>query len=68
MAANSTYKFEAHGPWVIGSYKTYCQGCGLVRLNNDFTNWAIKHGCNNRDHPGYEAARSSLAKPVLRGI
>jgi hypothetical protein len=51
------YKFEAHGPWVAGSYKTHCQGCGLVRLNNSFTEWAIRMGCNNRDHPNYETVR-----------
>ncbi len=57
------FKLEPHGPWVAGIYKTYCQGCGLVRLNNAFTEWAIKYGCNNTDHPNYENARTTLSKP-----
>lgn len=59
----SKYSMQPHGPWIAGSYKTYCQGCGLVRLNNDFTAWAIRYGCNNRDHPNYEQARTTLSKP-----
>lgn len=57
-----SFKFEAHGPWVPGVYKTYCLNCGLVRLNNRFTEWAIKHGCNNNDHPAYETARNTLGR------
>jgi hypothetical protein len=55
--AKEPYKMEPHGPWVQGSYKTHCINCGLVRLNNDFTNWAIRMGCNNSDHPNYELQR-----------
>ena len=58
MAATA-FKFEEHGPWIPSiSYKKYCQKCGLVALNNDFTSWAIKNGCNNSDHPQYEVQRA----------
>ena len=52
------YEFEPHGPWIPGAYKTRCQKCGLVRLNNAFTEWAVRMGCNNRDHPNYDAQRN----------
>jgi hypothetical protein len=60
-----SFKQVPHGPWVEGSYKPYCVRCGLVRLNNVFTTWAIQHGCNNREHPNYETARANLAKPKV---
>lgn len=60
----SPYKFEAH------SFKTdlriagkqYCQHCGLLALNNEFTSWAIKYGCNNEDHPTYDAMRKKYTR------
>jgi len=53
------YKYIPHGPWVPlkGAGKTYCVGCGLVRLNNAFTRWAIDKGCNNEDHPQHNLHR-----------
>jgi hypothetical protein len=58
-----TYTYEAHSPqkrknipWPI------CKYCGLVYLNNDFTRWAVKMGCNNNDHPGYAAARLKFTR------
>jgi hypothetical protein len=58
------YKFEAH------TFKTrrrmtwpVCQRCGLVLLRNELTDWAVKHGCNNTDHPDYRAAVARLSKP-----
>jgi hypothetical protein len=53
------YKYEAHS-WeylkVIG--RNICSNCGLVRLKNEFTEWCVKMGCNNSDHPGYKAQRN----------
>ena len=37
--------------------KQICSGCGLMRLNNNFTRWAIDKGCLSEYHPGYSAAR-----------
>jgi hypothetical protein len=37
--------------------KAYCSYCGLLKLNNKFTQWAIKIGCDNRNHPDYEKKR-----------
>ncbi len=55
---NDKFKFESHAPkkrknisWPV------CSGCGLIYLNNDFTAWAIKKGCNNQDHDDYEKER-----------
>jgi hypothetical protein len=43
--------------------KSYCTRCGIVALNNEFTQWCIDRGCNHEDHPQYENARSRLTKP-----
>ncbi len=59
--SNEKYEFEPHGPWVPGVYKVHCQKCGLVRLNNSFTDWAVSMGCNNQDHPMYEFQRSKAS-------
>lgn len=32
--------------------KQYCPKCGLIRLSNSFTDWAVKKGCINGDDPG----------------
>lgn len=52
-----TYSFEAHrwGGTICG--KQYCGNCGLIRLNNRFTEWAIKMGCKNDLHPAYNNKR-----------
>jgi hypothetical protein len=41
--------------------KTYCTKCGLIFLNNKFTEWAVAKGCNNEDSPEYERARKRLS-------
>jgi len=51
------YEYEAHS-WtgtIVG--KKVCGKCGLIRLNNEFTAWAIKVGCQNDLHPAYKANR-----------
>jgi hypothetical protein len=35
----------------------YCAKCGLVYLNNDFTRWCIKRGCEYDVHADYAKAR-----------
>jgi hypothetical protein len=59
------YKYEAHSPkkrknlaWPV------CEFCGLIYLHNEFTAWAIRMGCNNRDHSNYEIERNK--KRVLK--
>jgi hypothetical protein len=52
------YEMEPHAPaklykcipWLV------CKKCGLIYLKNDFTQWCIRMGCNNEDHPNYKAA------------
>ena len=43
-------------PW------SFCQGCGLLSLNNLFTEWAIKKGCDNYYHPSYRSTRSKYTE------
>jgi hypothetical protein len=52
------YKMQPHNfkGRIIGY--AYCQACGLIKLRNDFTQWAIAKGCKNSDHPDYAAARA----------
>lgn len=57
-----SYVYEPHKPgkrkgipWPVCCY------CGLVYLNNEFTRWSVKKGCNSREHPGYEAQRRGAA-------
>lgn len=47
--------------------KQYCKNCGCVALNNPFTEWCIRMGCNNKDHPQYESMRHKLTKPNWMG-
>ena len=39
-----------------------CQSCGLVSLNNLFTEWSVKKGCDNRYHPSYKSARNKYTE------
>ena len=53
----SEFKVEPHNFSLrAGSYQ-YCCKCGLVAMNNEFSRWAMKTGCDNKDHPGYEHKR-----------
>lgn len=52
------YKMEPHSPKGLIVGKAYCVKCGLVYLNNDFTRWAIRVGCNNEEHPDYKRMRA----------
>lgn len=42
--------------------KPFCQICGLVNVRNPITEWAIKKGCNNADHPQYKQVLKKLTK------
>ena len=39
------------------SGKDVCSNCGLMRLNNPFTKWAVRMGCENDLHPAYKSER-----------
>lgn len=39
-----------------------CVHCGLVALKNDFTEWAMKQGCNYRDHTQYQNKRMNYTQ------
>ena len=56
------YKFVSHSftKTIVG--KKYCSRCGLMALNNPFTEWAIDKGCNNSDHPNYQQQRRKAHK------
>lgn len=57
------YRLEPHnfGPSGVKNFPwNICKYCGLVLLRNAFTEWCRKMGCNNKDHPQYEAKRREL--------
>lgn len=58
------YKFEAHvfKTDIRAGGKQYCLKCGLVALNNDFTTWSIRMGCNSESHPDYQKVRNRFTK------
>lgn len=39
-----------------------CVKCGLIALKNPLTEWAMKQGCNHKDHPSYESQRMKQTK------
>lgn len=41
---------------------SYCLYCGLVYSNNKFTEWAIKQGCNWKDHSSFESKRKQYTE------
>ena len=41
--------------------KHYCVKCGLIRLNNAFTDWAVSKGCNYQDDPGLARQRKKTS-------
>lgn len=56
------YTFEPHKFERRAGGKVFCTFCGLFQLNNDFTAWSMRMGCNHRDHPGYANKRYELTK------
>ena len=59
-----TYKLVHHvfNKKIVG--KPYCSKCGLIALNNDFTRWSVRMGCDSDLHPRYKSERrkASLVK------
>jgi hypothetical protein len=60
------YKYEAHNFSLRVGGKQWCVKCGLVGLRNDFTDWAVRTGCNYKDHSSYANKRYSTSP--LRGV
>ena len=56
------YKFEAHKFDLRAGGKQYCAYCGLFALNNEFSAWSIRMGCNHRGHSQYASKRFELTK------
>lgn len=51
------YKAEPHNfNLAVGAYR-YCSSCGLITFKNEFSQWAIRMGCNHKEHPSYENKR-----------
>lgn len=53
------YKMEAHNFTMAVGRTAYrgCWNCGLIAMKNEFSQWAIRMGCNHKDHPSYESKR-----------
>lgn len=61
--SNEKYEYDDHAPIKIkGIQWVVCRKCGLIYLKNEFTDWCIKKGCNNEDHPDYNHVRLKLTK------
>ncbi len=57
------YEFEKHQfvqSKTMG--KQVCVKCGLVSLNNPFTDWAVQKGCNASLHPSFQSARMKYTR------
>lgn len=52
------YKFEAHNFCLNVRHWPYCVNCGLVMMKNSFSDWAVRVGCRNKEHPSYAAQRA----------
>lgn len=42
--------------------KAVCKHCGLIKLNNPFSDWCVRNGCDAEDHPNYKTIRAQLTK------
>ena len=62
MAERDKYEYEAHDFKLRLGGKAYCVKCGLFSLNNTFTDWAVRIGCNHKDHPSYDNKRYETTK------
>ena len=57
------YKKATHSFGPLASVgKLYCYKCGLVSLNNKISRWAVKYGCNYKDHPQYKKTLYKFTK------
>lgn len=48
---NHSFEKRKNMSWVV------CASCGLVYINNSFTAWSVRMGCNANEHPDYERAK-----------
>lgn len=61
---NETYKIEAHSFVSLKQVgRQYCRKCGLIAVNNELSQWAVRMGCNYSDHPSYQATIHRFTKP-----
>jgi hypothetical protein len=57
------YKYEPHVmKYVKCLRREVCVKCGLLNLNNSFTQWSIKMGCESKEHPDYKEQMRKGAK------
>ena len=51
----SNFTVEPHSfTMKIGAYQ-YCSKCGLISFKNELSQWAIRMGCNHKEHPSYKS-------------
>lgn len=56
------YEMVAHEFKFRQGGKLYCTHCGLMKLNNAFTDWAIRVGCMHKSHPSYDSKRFNFTE------
>ena len=55
---SGNYKLEPHAMTYSKIIRRdVCSKCGLVHLNNRFTQWSVKMGCESDKHVQYEDMR-----------
>jgi hypothetical protein len=62
LSDKEQYKHEEHEFKFRQGGKLYCTHCGLFKLSNDFSTWAIRMGCLHKLHPSYNAKRYDTTK------
>ena len=57
--AKQKYTMVAHSFTKRMVGKPMCSNCGMLKLNNTFSRWAVDKGCNNDLHPAYKQMKRS---------
>lgn len=57
-----TYKMVGHSFNKVVGGKQVCSNCGLMALNNPFTQWCIEKGCYSDLHPQYKSVKVRLTR------
>lgn len=64
MTTPAGWKLAPHSPDKLSRIPwPVCRACGLVFLSNDLTRWAVKHGCNYKEHPSWAAQVRRTGSP-----
>lgn len=57
----SNIEFHVFNKRLKGMPYLICSKCGMVKLNNPFSVWCAKMGCDHEEHPDYNNQRNKAA-------